>query len=59
MSRPMKTEAELRYTAKDAHEAALAMRDHDPKAEAKYLDQMNDALTELARRRNRAHHPLA
>ena len=45
-----KSEAELRYTIKDASEAAQAMRDMDLKAEFKYLDQVNDAVTELARR---------
>jgi len=28
------------------------MKDVNPVAEAKYLDQVNDAVTELARRRN-------
>jgi hypothetical protein len=42
-----KTEAELKYIAKDAHEAAVAMRGFDPVAEAKYLDQMNDVATVL------------
>ena len=50
-----KTDAELRYIMKDASEAAQAMRDHDPVAESKYLDQMNDACTELYRRRNLNH----
>lgn len=53
MARAMKTEAELRYIIKDAYEAAQAMRDHDPVAEAKYLDQMNDAATELYIRRQK------
>ena len=45
VQRPLKhkTEAELRYIIRDAGEAARAMRGHDPKAEAKYLDQINDA----------------
>ena len=42
-----KTVAELNYIIKDANEAALAMKGHDPKAEAKYLDQVNDASTVL------------
>jgi hypothetical protein len=41
-----KTDAELLYIIKDAGEAAQAMRGHDPVAEAKYLDQVNDACTE-------------
>jgi ribosomal protein L22 len=47
-----KTDAELRFILKDAHEAAQAMKGMDDKAEAKYLDQVNDASTELYRRRN-------
>lgn len=46
-----KSDASLLYIIKDAGEAAKAMRDHDPKAEAKYLDQMNDACTILNYRR--------
>jgi hypothetical protein len=46
-----KTDAELLYIAKDAGEAAQAMRHHDAKAEAKYLDQLNDAYTVLAYRK--------
>lgn len=49
-----KTIAELEYIRKDAHEAALAMRGVDAKAESKYLDQVNDACTELCRRRQPA-----
>jgi hypothetical protein len=45
-----KSLAELAYIIEDASEAALAMRGHDDRAEAKYLDQVNDASTELARR---------
>lgn len=45
-----KTEAELRYIIKDAGEASIAMRGLDSAAECKYLDQMNDACTELHRR---------
>lgn len=40
-----KTNSELEYIGKDAHKAAQAMRDHNPTAEAKYLDQANDAAT--------------
>lgn len=40
-----KGDAELEYIAKDAREAAQAMKDHDPRAEAKYLDQANDSAT--------------
>jgi Cdc6-like AAA superfamily ATPase len=46
-----KTDAELRYIIKDAGEAAVAMRGHAPEAEAKYLDQVNDACTILNYRR--------
>lgn len=42
-----KTDAELRYIISDAGEAAKAMRDHNPQAESKYLDQVNDACTVL------------
>lgn len=42
-----KSDAELNYILKDAREAADATRTHDPKAEAKYLDQINDAATVL------------
>lgn len=45
-----KTNDELRYIQKDAGEAAVAMKGHDPKAEAKYLDQVNDASTVLHHR---------
>jgi hypothetical protein len=41
----------LRYIIADASEAARAMRDHDARAEAKYLDQINDAATILAWRK--------
>lgn len=47
-----KTDAELLYIARDAKEAAEAMKGHSPIAESKYLDQLNDAATELHRRRN-------
>lgn len=46
-----KTDAALRYIIKDAGEAAKAMKDHSPKSEAKYLDQVNDASTILSWRR--------
>lgn len=46
-----KTTAELEYIQKDAREAARNMKGHDPKAEAKYLDQVNDATTILHHRR--------
>jgi hypothetical protein len=49
-----KTNEELRYILKDAREAANNMRGFDPKAEAKYLDEINDAASELARRMKRA-----
>lgn len=42
-----KSDNELRYIIKDAGEAAIAMKDHSPKAESKYLDQVNDASTVL------------
>lgn len=45
-----KTDAELRYILRDAGEAARAMRGVDSAAEAKYLDQVNDASTILYRR---------
>ena len=45
-----KSEAELRYIIKDASEAARNMRDVDFSAECKYLDQVNDACTELNKR---------
>jgi hypothetical protein len=48
-----KTEAELKFIIKDAGEAAKCMRDINPAAEAKYLDQVNDACSELYRRKNR------
>lgn len=42
-----KTDDELRFIVKDAGEASVAMKDHDSKAESKYLDQVNDASTIL------------
>lgn len=47
-----KSVAELQYIIRDAAEVAEAMRGWNPEAEAKYLDQMNDAATELHRRRS-------
>ena len=46
-----KTDEMLRYIAKDAGEAARNMRGWNPDAEAKYLDQVNDACTVLYYRR--------
>lgn len=40
-----KSDPELEYIGKDAHKAAQAMKGHNSKAEAKYLDQANDAAT--------------
>lgn len=45
-----KSDAELLYIARDAHKAAIAMRDVDPVAECKYLDQVNDSATVRAYR---------
>jgi hypothetical protein len=45
-----KSDAELRYIHMDASEAARAMQGHAPEAEAKYLDQANDAATVLGYR---------
>jgi hypothetical protein len=45
------SDAALRYIAQDASNAALAMQHHDPDAESKYLDQVNDVETVLAHRR--------
>lgn len=47
-----KSDAELLYIIRDASEAAHCMRNHDARAEAKYLDQVNDASTILHYRRN-------
>jgi hypothetical protein len=41
---------ELQFIRKDASAAAKAMRGHNPQAEAKYLDQVNDASTILHHR---------
>lgn len=40
-----KSDAELKHIAKDAHEAAEAMKGHNEKAENKYRDQANDSAT--------------
>ena len=48
-----KTNAKLQFIIKDAAEAAEAMRGWNDRAECKYLDQVNDASTELYRRRNK------
>lgn len=45
-----KSDAELHYIIRDASEAVRAMKDVNPIAEAKYLDQVNDAATVLYRR---------
>lgn len=45
-----KTDAELMYIMQDASEAAKAMQGYNSVAEAKYLDQINDAATEVHRR---------
>lgn len=46
-----KTIAELQYIQKDAYEAAkCAQAMGDTAGEAKYLDQVNDAATELYKR---------
>lgn len=47
-----KSDAELHFIVKDAGEAAKAMKNHSPKSEAKYLDQVNDASTVLHYRKN-------
>lgn len=46
-----KSDNELKYIIKDAGQAAMAMKGHSPKAEEKYLDQVNDASTVLYYRR--------
>lgn len=45
-----KTDDQIRYIIRDAGEAALAMRHHDPVAEGKYLDQCSDARSILRAR---------
>jgi hypothetical protein len=46
-----KTHAELKYIIDDASEAARLARGYDDRAEARYLDQVNDATTILYYRR--------
>jgi hypothetical protein len=47
-----KSLAELQYIQKDAYEAAqCAQANGDKVAECKYLDQLNDASSELYKRR--------
>lgn len=48
-----KSDEELRYIMKDAGEAARAMKGVNPAAEAKYLDQVNDAATVLYHRKHK------
>jgi hypothetical protein len=48
-----KSDAELLYIVRDAGQAAQAMRGHDARAEAKYLDQMNDACSVMNYRRTK------
>lgn len=45
-----KADAELHFIVRDASVAAQAMRSFDARAEAKYLDQVNDACTVLRER---------
>jgi hypothetical protein len=45
-----KTDEQLQFIMKDASEAARAVRGLDARAEAKYLDQINDASTVLYER---------
>lgn len=46
-----KSDAELKYIQKDAGQSARDFKGYDPKAEAKYLDQVNDATTILYHRK--------
>jgi hypothetical protein len=48
----LKSDDSLHYIIKDAGEAARAIRNHDSKAEGKYLDQVSDAYTILNYRKN-------
>jgi hypothetical protein len=50
-----KSEDELKFIIKDANEAARAMKDHSPKSESKYLDQVNDASTVLHHRKQKGY----
>ena len=45
-----KTTEQLRYIAKDAYEASVAMQGLNSDAEGKYLDQVNDACTVMFER---------
>ena len=45
-----KSDAQLQYIVQDARAAAMAMRGWNDQAEAKYLDQVNDALTVMGYR---------
>lgn len=47
-----KSIAELEYIIKDASEAAECMKGFDDTAELKYIDQVNEASSELYRRKN-------
>jgi len=53
-----KSDAELRYIIKDAGEAARMMKGLNPAAEAKYLDQVNDASTVLYHRKQKGNNQL-
>ena len=44
------TAAELAYSIGDCAEAARAMRDHDPIAEGRYIDEMHTYCAERAKR---------
>jgi hypothetical protein len=48
-----KSTDELLFIAADAKEAADCMKGLDYTAECKYLDQMNDAVTELYKRKQK------
>jgi hypothetical protein len=48
-----KSDAELRYIIKDAGEASMAMMGWNYEAEAKYLDQINDASSVLYARKQK------
>ena len=50
-----KSDDALRYIIQDARAAAMAMRGWNDQAEAKYLDQVNDACTVLAYRAAKEH----
>ena len=65
MSKPLKghayhakSDAELMFIRKDAHEAYAAISTFDPQAATKYLDQINDAETVLHYRRRRQPAPM-